>query len=461
MTSVLIVDDDLATRKTLNILLKRKGYEVTLASSGEEALEILKKEEFDLVLTDLKMGEKSGIDVIKGVKEVHPDTEVILLTAYGTIPSTVEAIKLGAFDYVTKPCRNERLLLTLQKALEKKELISEVKYLRSKIQNKTDSFVYRSKAMEGIMKLVKKIAPTDVTVLIQGESGTGKELLAKAIHDNSSRADKPFVAIDCGGVPETLLESELFGHKKGAFTGAVSNGKGLIREADGGTLFLDEICDTTPSFQGLLLRAIQEKEIRRVGESHFNKINVRVITATNKDIAFLVQQGKFREDLYFRLNVMPINIPPLRERKEDIIPLAEHFIEKYSKKFKTKIKRIKSQAYSQLINYHWPGNVRELENTIERAVALNESSSLDSTDLLFIVADKGWLFTAEVSNEISSQKQNNNLKDREMGHIMSVLKKNNRNYTKTAKELGIGRTTLWRKIKDYKIGNQILKDSVS
>lgn len=449
MTSVLVVDDDLGTRKTLNILLGRNGYDVSLASSGEEALEIMKKDNFDLVLTDLKMGQKSGIDVLQGVKECYPDTEVILLTAYGSIPSAVEAIKLGAFDYVTKPCRNERLLLTLQKALEKKKLVSQVKYLRSKIKDKTGFIVYRSRAMEGILKMIKRIAPTDVTVLIEGESGTGKELLAKAIHDNSARRDKPFVAVNCSGLPETLLESELFGHKKGAFTDAISNKKGLFEEADSGTIFLDEISDTTASLQTKLLRVIQEQEIRRVGEAHFTKINLRIVAATNRNLLVLVKQGKFRDDLYFRLNVMPISVPPLRDRKEDIILLTEYFIDKYSKKFKRKIKKITSGAFSQLIKYDWPGNVRELENIIERAIALNESSTLNSSDLLFVLGEKSWLFSTEALDQSSSGKQENSLKDKEKNYIVNVLKKNNWNYTKTAKELGIGRTTLWRKLKEY------------
>jgi two-component system response regulator AtoC len=453
MTSVLVVDDDLATLKTLNILLERNGYDVTLASSGEEALEIVKCKNFDLVLTDLKMREKSGIDVLKEVKENNHYTEVILLTAYGTITSAVEAIKLGAFDYVTKPCRNERLLLSLQRALEKKKLVSEVRHLRSKIRDKTDFIVYRSKAMEEIISVVKRIASTDVTVLIEGESGTGKELLAKAIHENSTRANKPFVAVNCSGLPETLLESELFGHKKGAFTGAVSNKKGLFDEADCGTIFLDEICDTSPSLQSKLLRVIQEQEIRRVGENHFTKINVRVITATNRNLLSLVKEGKFREDLYFRLNVMPVYVPPLRERKEDIILLTEFFVKKYSQKFKKKIKKIASEVFAQLIRYNWPGNVRELENTIERAVALTQSSVLNSSDLFFFLGKKNWLFSTSGLDGTSQEEQNNSLKDKERDHIIDVLKKNNWNYTRAAKELDIGRTTLWRKLKDYKKEN--------
>ncbi len=458
MISLLLVDDNSSFRKALAIFLKNKKFIVDQTESGEEAISKLKQKNFDLVLTDLKMEKKSGIDVLKESKKINPDTEVILLTAFGSIPSAVEAVKMGAFDYLTKPCDNQKLLLVLERALDKKKLLSEAKSFMQKPKVRFDfsNIVYKSKSMKKILKTIKKIAQTDITVFIQGESGTVKEFLAIAIHRNSLRFNKPLVVVNCS-IPETPLESELFGYVKGAFTGAFTDKKGMFEQADGGTVFLDEICDTSPALQSGLLRVIQEKELRRVGDNSYTRIDVRLIAATNKDLLSLAKQGRFREDLYYRLNVIPIYIPPLRERKEDIIPLAEHFIKKYSQKLGKKPGQITPQMEDTLLKYHWPGNVQELENAIEGSVALAPSNKLDSsfllidTDISFLKGVKSsWSFSVADSSKDS-------LKGKEKEHILSILEKHRGNKSKTAKELGIGRTTLYRKLKGFQNDEDVSK----
>lgn len=452
MISLLLVDDNSSFRRALAIFLKNNEFIVAQAESGEEAIPKLKQKNFDLVLTDLKMKKKSGIEVLKESKKINPDTEVILLTAFGSIPSAVEAVKMGAFDYLTKPCDNQKLLDILKRALEKRKLLSEAKSFMQKPKARFDfsNIVYKSKSMEKILTTIKKIAQTDITVFIQGESGTGKELLAVAIHRNSLRANKPLQVVNCS-IPETLLETELFGYVKGAFTGAFSDKKGMFEQADGGTVFLDEICDTSPALQAGLLRVIQEKELRRVGDNSYTRIDVRLIAATNKDLLSLAKQGRFKEDLYYRLNVIPIYIPPLRERKEDIIPLAEHFIKKYSQKFGKEPKEITPQMKDALLKYRWPGNVRELENAIERTVTLAPSNKLDSSFISFLKGVKSsWSFSVANSSE-------NSLKDKEKKHILSVLEKHRGNKNKAAKELGIGRTTLYRKLKEFQNDEDVSK----
>ena len=458
MISLLLVDDNSSFRKALAIFLKNNEFIVAQAESGEEAIPKLKQKKFDLVLTDLKMEQKSGIEVLKESKKINPDTEVILLTAFGSIPSAVEAVKMGAFDYLTKPCDNQKLLFVLKKALDKKKLLSEAKSFMKKPKARFDfsNIVYKSKSMKKILTTIKKIAQTDITVFIQGKSGTGKELLVVAIYRNSLRANKPLQVVNCS-IPETLLESELFGYVKGAFTGAFTDKKGMFEQADGGTVFLDEICDTSPALQAGLLRVIQEKELRRVGDNSYTRIDVRLIAATNKDLLSLAKQGRFREDLYYRLNVIPIYIPPLRERKEDIIPLAEHFIKKYSQKLGKKTGQITPQMEDALLKYHWPGNVRELENAIEGSVALAPSNKLDSsfllidTDISFLKGVKSsWSFSVADSSKDS-------LKGKEKEHILSILEKHRGNKSKTAKELGIGRTTLYRKLKEFQNDEDVSK----
>ncbi|HEX9912745.1 MAG TPA: sigma-54 dependent transcriptional regulator, partial [candidate division Zixibacteria bacterium] len=436
MVSVLIVEDEDSLRKALSQLLLNKGYEVTEVSDGNEAFSILEKSNFDLVITDLRMKIVSGEEVLKKVKENSPTTEVIIITAYGTIQSAVEAMKNGAFDYITKPFKSEELFSIINRAIEKrKKLLESINF---SIKNEVCSFdkiVYVSEAMDNIIKLIKKIAPTDITVLIEGESGTGKELIARVIHKNSLRKNEAFVTVN-SNLPETLLESELFGYVKGAFTGAFSDKRGLFEIANSGSVFLDEVSDTSPTLQTRLLRAIQEKEIRRVGGEEFIKVDVRLITASNRNLSTLVKERKFRDDLYYRINVMPIYLPPLRERTEDIVPLAKHFIKKYAESYQKEVEGIDEELKDEFQNYHWPGNIRELEHTIERGVALATSSILDKTSILFLPEDeKHWL--PEIESETL-----NSLKNNEKAQIIKTLKENKWNYSKSAEELGISRTTL-------------------
>jgi two-component system response regulator HydG len=448
MREILLVDDEGSFRKALAILLRKDGYSVDEVISGEEAISKLNHKSYDAVVADLMMRGKSGIDVLEEVKSKNPETEVIILTAYGTIPSAVEAVKKGATDYLTKPCKSETLLSLIKKTLERKRLLSEVESLQEVEKEKSvlKEIVFQSEAMKKIMDLIRKIAKTDITVLLEGESGTGKELLSRAIHNLSLRANKPFVAINCSGLPETLLESELFGYVKGAFTGALADKKGLFEEANSGTVFLDEICDASLTLQTRFLRAIQEQEIRKVGDQKFIKINTRIVAATNRDLWLLVKEGEFREDLYYRLNVMPIYIPPLRERKEDIAVLANCFVGRYSKKLGKEMRRLKDETIEMLVGYDWPGNVRELENTIERGVALTPTDELTTSGLLFLPENKGaW-------GEISLKEQTSNLKEKEREYILEVLEENGWNYSKASARLGIGRTTLWRKLKEFSEG---------
>ncbi len=373
MDKILIVEDEKSMRDVLGIMLKKEGYNVTLSSSGEEALSLLNKEIFDLVITDIKMPKVDGMQVLKAVKELSDDTLVIMITAFASTETAVEAIKQGAYDYITKPFKIEEMRLIVKNALEKRKLREENILLKRELKEKAvfENIIGKSDKMIKLLDLLRRIADSKSTVLVTGESGTGKELIARAIHYNSKRKDKPFVTVNCGALPEHLLESELFGHMKGSFTGAVANKEGLFEVANEGTIFLDEIGETTPSFQVKLLRVLQDKEFKRVGGTKDIKVDVRIIAATNKDLERAVSEGLFREDLYYRLDVIPINIPPLRERPEDIPLLAEGFLSRYNKIFGKNIEGIDTKAMELLINYEWRGNVRELENVIERAVVLS------------------------------------------------------------------------------------------
>src|SRR5262245_39861988 len=369
MAKLLIVDDQRNMRTTLAMMLRGAGFEVDEAQSGEEGCERGTTGAFDLVLTDLRMGNKDGIEVLRAVKEAQPMTEVIVMTAYGTIESAVEAMRLGAFDYIQKPFTEQELLVKVSKALDNRRLAGEVAFLASEFKEryKFENIVGRSRPVREVLGRVVRIAPTDAIVLITGESGTGKELVAKAIHANSRRGDRPFVPVNCAAITETLLESELFGHARGSFTGAVTARKGLFEEADGGTFFFDEIAETPLPFQAKLLRAIQEKEIRRVGENKPIHVDVRIIAATNQDLTQAIAEKRFRQDLYYRLNVARFVLPPLRERREDIPELVSYFLDKYNKKMGVKSK-IDEGAVDALTRHEFPGNIRELEHTIEQAV---------------------------------------------------------------------------------------------
>ncbi len=380
---ILIVDDEASMRKMLDILLTQEGYEVQTAPNAEAAMDALNLHPFDLVLSDIRMPGLSGIDLLRRLKTEDSQTEVVLMTAYASTESAIEAIKLGAFDYVTKPFQVDELVNIVRHALEKKALKEENVLLRVELsqQERFGEIVGGNPKMRQVYALIERIAPATSSVLIQGESGTGKELVAKAIHQRSLRSRQPFVAINCGGLPETLLESELFGHAKGAFTGAIATKKGLFDTASGGTLFLDEIGETSPAMQVKLLRALQEKRIRPVGGNDEHPVDARVLAATNQDLQKMVQDKRFREDLYYRVNVISIVMPPLRERREDIPLLVRFFTEKYARLWGKEVPALTQEAMRALEKYPWPGNVRELENVTERAMALAQGPRIERRDL--------------------------------------------------------------------------------
>ena len=385
MAQILLVDDESSMRLTLTALLKRANHTLMQAATGSEALEKIEKNHFDVVITDLKLDAVSGLDVLRAAKINNPQTEVIVLTGYGSVETAVAAMKAGAIDYLTKPVDTEELLLAVERAKERQKLKSEVARLRGEVEHKgqfdSGSIVATSSAMHGILKMVERVAPTDATVLVQGESGTGKELIARAIHQNSPRKNEAFIPINCGALPENLLESELFGHVKGAFTGAHQNKKGLFEEADGGTLFLDEIGEMTPPTQVKLLRVLQDGEVRRVGGNSGVKTDVRLIAATNQNLHANIEDGAFREDLYYRLQVIVLHLPPLRERQEEILPIAVHYLKFYSQKFRKKLERFSPAAQAALCDYSWPGNIRELINAVERSVILCQTDAVQPDDL--------------------------------------------------------------------------------
>ena len=374
MAFILLVDDQSSMRLTLTALLKSAGHTLAQSATGTDALDKISKNDFDVVITDLKLDTISGMDVLRAAKTQNPQTEVIMLTGYGSIESAVAAMKAGAIDYLTKPVDNEELTLALGRAQERQQLKSEVARLRSVIakEQKFDpgNIVASSPAMKEVLEMVARVAPTDATVLVQGESGTGKELIARAMHQNSKRKDGAFIPINCGALPENLLESELFGHVKGAFTGAHQNKKGLFEEADGGTLFLDEIGEMSPVTQVKLLRVLQDSEVRRVGANLGVKVDVRVVAATNQKLQERIKNNEFREDLYYRLQVIPIFLPPLRERKEEILPLVNHYLGSIAAKMNKAVKGLSPECEQALLDYSWPGNIRELINAVERAVIL-------------------------------------------------------------------------------------------
>src|SRR3989475_7336006 len=379
---ILIVDDQRNMRTTTALVLRQQGYQVSEAESGEVALSRLLAEPFDVVLTDLKMAPLDGLAVLRGALEVSPSTQVIVMTGYGTVESAVEAMQLGAYDYLSKPFKESELLLRVQRALEQRRLLVDVGLFSDEFRQryKLDNLVGRSAPMRDLLTRLVRVSPTEVTVLITGESGTGKELIARAIHVNSKRSSRPFVPVNCAAISETLLESELFGHVKGAFTGAVKLRQGLFEEASGGTFFFDEIAETTPAFQAKLLRVIQEHEIRRVGDNASIPVDVRVIAATNRDLKQAIAEKRFREDLFYRLNVVPLVVPPLRERREDIALLAHHFVERFNQRNGTR-RTLTQGALVRLTAHSFPGNVRELENVIEQAAALARADSIGADDV--------------------------------------------------------------------------------
>jgi len=428
----LVIDDDKAMLDACQQILTRLGFQVALATTGQQGLELMAREAYDLVLLDLVMPDQNGVEILKRLKAMHPQTQVIIITGYGTIAAAVETIKLGAFDFLPKPFTPDELRRVVKRALEKPEDVP---------APDGQEIVCASEAMARILAMVERVAPSDSTVLITGESGTGKGLIAQKIHGLSNRRLEPFVTVDCGTLVETLFESELFGHVKGAFTGASANKIGKFELAHGGTLFFDEISNISLEVQAKLLRAVQERKISRVGSHRVISVDVRLIAATNRDLGQAIREGSFREDLFYRLNVVSIHIPPLRQRKEDIPPLAAHFLAKFNKRLKKAVQGFTSEAMDMMLTYHWPGNVRELENMVERLVVFSVGPYLEVADLAFSGVD----FVAPGNGDAVS------LKDMERDHILRVLQQCEGRRADTARLLGIDRKTLREKLKRYQI----------
>ncbi len=437
---LLVVDDDPVTIDLLKEVLSKEGYEVSAALSGEEAIARGTDNFFDLIITDVRMGRKDGMEVLRFFKKNAPDTTVIIITAFGSIETAIEAIRDGAYDYISKPFKLDEIKFTVRRALEQRRLIQENKFYRQELLEKYQfkNVIGRTPQMFQVYKTIAKVADTRSTVLLCGERGTGKELIARSLHYNSQRNNRPFIPVDCASLVETLIESELFGHVRGAFTGASSAKKGLFEEADGGTLFLDEVGNLSLSMQSKLLRFLQEHEIKRVGGTEITKVDVRVIAATNQPLEPLVRSGKFREDLFDRLNVIMITLPPLRERKEDVPLLASHFLQKFSEENHKSISHISPEAIEILLQYSWPGNVRELQHTIERAVIF-------STHPIILPEDLPIKMPEEVKGlEIPMPEKTLSLKELEKRYVLKVLQETGGNKKKASEILGIDRATLYR-----------------
>ncbi|MFQ5789179.1 MAG: sigma-54-dependent transcriptional regulator [Acidobacteriota bacterium] len=451
LASLLVIDDQASIRESMVITFRREGYQVQGAESGEGALEIISRQPLDLVITDLRLSGMNGIEVLKRVKEMSPDTEVVVMTAYGTIEGAVEAIKSGAYDYLTKPFQPEELTLVARRALERKGLAQKVRVLEEAVRgrHRFEGIIGTSPAIKVVLKMVNQVARLDSTVLITGESGTGKELVARAVHALSSRKDRPLVIINCGAIPDNLQESELFGHTRGAFTGAHVDKRGLFEEAHGGTAFLDEVGELSPAAQVKMLRFLQDGELRRVGATVSRNLDVRIIAATNQDLEKSVEENTFREDLYYRLNVIPIHLPPLRERREDIPLLVQHFIKDAAHRMgHAQPPSVSPRAMNLLVSQSWKGNVRELENVSERAVALDRDGVIGLDDLPFAGSQR-----SEAKIIERSRRHSLTLSELEREYILEVLAECGGSRKKTAQCLGITTATLWRKLKQYQQGS--------
>ena len=437
--SIMVVDDEAIVRESLFHWFKKYGHVVDTASSGFEALEKLEKYPFQLLFVDIKMPGMDGIELLEKVKTEYPDTLVIIITAYGSIESAVKAMRIGATDYLLKPFKPDQISLVMERISVQKRLVSQYNYLKGRLEKITrfDNIIGQAPAMEAVFSLIPEVAQSDSSILLFGETGTGKELVAKAIHAESLRSHLPFIAINCGAMPESLLESELFGHQKGVFTGATRARKGFLEVVSGGTLFLDEIGEISPKMQINLLRVLEEKKITSIGSRKPVEIDFRLISATRRDLKKEVAEGIFREDFFYRINVIMIEIPPLRKRKEDISLLVEHFLIKYSQETNKTVDHVTSNAMGLLKQYNWPGNVRELENAIERAVVLSKSRTLRIEDFSFI-QPSGIQFQESLS-----------LREMEKAYIQKILEEKNWNVTQSAKVLEINRVTLHKMIKRY------------
>ncbi|MDM8548856.1 sigma-54 dependent transcriptional regulator [Desulfobacterales bacterium HSG2] len=439
--SIMIVDDEMIVRESLFHWFEKAGHVTDTASSGAEALEKLEKFPFDILFADMKMPGMNGIELLEKVKEEYPETTVVIITAYGSIETAIKAMKTGASDYLLKPFKPDQLSLVMEKIVHQKKLASEYRYLKGQLEEITrfDNIIGQSPEMRHVFRLITEVAQSDASILITGETGTGKELVAKAIHAKSHRNRFPFVAINCGALPETLLESELFGYQKGAFTGATHSRKGFLEVVSGGTLFLDEIGEISPKMQIDLLRVLEEKKIIRVGETRPVDVEFRLISATRRDLGKEMKEGTFREDFFYRVNVITIHIPPLRERREDIPLLTRHFLDKYSHETTKHVDHVSREATEHLKSYEWPGNVRELENAIERAVVLSKSRTLKTGDFSFLSPSSRRFLKPR------------SLRDMEKDYICHILSECDWNVTRASEILDISRVTLHRRIKRYNL----------
>jgi len=455
---ILVVDDEEVVCRAVSRILGGKGFELETVTSGAEGLRRAEAGSYDLVILDIMMPEVSGLEILQRVKESHPDTDVIMVTGLSQIETAVQSMKLGAFDYIPKPFTPEELTISVERSLERRRLLRENTLLRAEAGSKYrfENIIGSSPQMQSVYRLIAKCAPTNSTVFIRGESGTGKELIARAIHYNSLRKDRPFVPVDCGSLSETLLESELFGHVKGAFTGAVTNKQGLFKVADGGTLFLDEIGNISVATQAKLLRVLQEHEFKPVGDTRTQSTNIRLITATNLDVNALVAQGKFREDLLYRINIFPIVVPPLRERREDIPALAYHFLKTFSEELGKRVREISPDALNLLLNHDWPGNIRELENSIHRAVILANDNVITQGHLASILELVPRLEAQAPATAAELKKAKKTIREKSVERIeklfvLEALRRNGWSVTRSAEETGMQRTNFQALMKKYQI----------
>ena len=448
---ILVVDDEGIQREIIRDILEDQGYEVAALGGGVEALEYIKSSSIDVILTDLRMPGMDGVELLQHIKEFDPEIIVVVITAYGSFESAVEAVKKGAYDYLAKPLDKEQLTLVVERALHRKQLTDENRSLRQELQERHDfhHIIGRSPKIQEVFKMIEKVAPSESTVIIYGESGTGKELAARALHYHSKRKDQRFLAVNCAAIPDTLLESEMFGYEKGAFTGASTQKKGLFEEANNGTLFLDEIGDLDITLQAKLLRVLQEGEFQRVGGTQTIKVNVRLLAATNKELEEEVKEGRFRQDLYYRLNVVPIFLPPLRQRKQDIPYLAQHFLKKYNQKHDKTIKRIASNVTKRLMDYRWEGNVRELESVIERSVILADHDIIEMDTLPEKLQEPASPAAPQNPLDFSIPEEGISLEHLERSLIEAALKKSNWSIKNASELLGISYKTLQYRIQKY------------
>lgn len=449
----MVVDDEENMRKSLKALLGKEGYEVKTASSGEEAISLAVDETFPILIADLRMDGMDGMDTYRAIKERSPQTLAIIITGHASLKSAIEAIRLGAYDYLVKPFKPEQILLTVRRALEHQQLVEDNVHLQGELGEKfcLDNIIGKSSRMEEVFQLMRKVAPSNVTVLLRGESGTGKEIVARAIHYSSPCRQNRFIGVSCGALPETLLESELFGHEKGAFTGALKQKQGLFEVADGGTIFLDEVGDLSLSTQMKLLRVLQEQEFQRVGGTELIKVNLRLISATNKDLEKAIREGRFREELYYRINVVSISLPPLRSRKEDIPLLVQHFL----KKHEAENKKVAPKTMELLMMYHWPGNVRQLENVVERAIALSQGRLISENDLPSQVRLNSRLLrdqpTAGSPDQMTSLTFQEAREKFEKQFLERAMMRNKGNISAASREIKLSRRHFYEKMKSYHI----------